>query len=99
MIRSFAQYCLLLLVTHSTHAWSLDPGFPGATGNEDGADVHVLRCPDDLRDFRSRALKVDGFFAPDIAFSVRTCPKCRQPYVFGTFPRLSRAPYDNLAAV
>src|SRR6185295_12775881 len=57
--------------------------------------------PKDLREFRARALKVDGAFAPDIAFTIRTCPnpKCGHQYVLGVLPRLSRAPFDDLAAV
>ncbi len=73
---------------------------PGATGTTDGGPtVHVLEYPTALRDFRTRQLSADGYFTPDIAFSIRTCPKCKNPYVFGVFPRLTRTPYDSLAAV
>lgn len=58
-----------------------------------------LAYPEDLRDFRARALKADGVFAPDIAFAVRLCPRCGKPYVMGNFPRLKRRPFDSLAAV
>lgn len=84
----------------TAHALALDSGLPTATGTGGGgAQVNVLNFPGDLREFRVRALRTDGFFTPDIAFSIRSCPKCRKPYVFGIYPRLSRAPYDDLAAV
>jgi hypothetical protein len=74
-----------------------------ADSNESGepgeASAKPLNYPADLRAFRARALKADGVFAPDIAFSVRICPKCGNPYVAGTFPRLSRQPFNDLAAV
>ena len=93
------QLCLFCGVL-AAHALALEPGLPTATGTEDGAQqVRVLDFPGDLRNFRARALRADGFFTPDIAFSIRVCPKCRKPYVFGIYPRLSRAPYDDLAAV
>jgi len=59
----------------------------------------ALPYPDDLRVFRRKALYADGAFAPDIAFTARTCPKCRKVYVFGNFPRLSRQPFATLAEV
>ncbi|MCY3021050.1 MAG: hypothetical protein NTW87_18705 [Planctomycetota bacterium] len=59
----------------------------------------ALEYPKDVRAFRAKALKVDGVFAPDIAFTLRTCPKCKKPYILGTFPRLKRVPFDSLAAV
>lgn len=55
--------------------------------------------PRDLRVFRARALRIDGAFAPDIAFALRDCANCRKTYVYGTFPRLRRQPWDNLAMV
>ncbi|HYG77230.1 MAG TPA: hypothetical protein VEK08_19655 [Planctomycetota bacterium] len=55
--------------------------------------------PKDIRAFRVKALKADGVFAPDIAFAVRTCRRCSRPYVFGSFPRLKRTPWDSIAAV
>lgn len=63
------------------------------------APPRALDYPKDLRAFRARALKADGVFAPDIAFALRKCPKCGRRYVFGTFPRLQRQPFDSLAAV
>jgi len=63
------------------------------------AQPRGLDYPKELRAFRAKALKSDGAFAPDIAFALRTCPKCGKPYVMGTFPRLKRQPFDSLAAV
>jgi hypothetical protein len=81
-------------------AQAAQPELPGATGTNDGGKpVKVLNYPSDLRDFRTRSLIADGYFTPDIAFSVRVCPKCKDPYVFGVFPRLTRTPFDSLAAV
>jgi hypothetical protein len=59
----------------------------------------ALDYPENLRVFRRKALFTDGRFAPDIAFTLRTCPKCSKPYVFGNFPRLSRLPFASLAEV
>jgi len=73
--------------------------WPAALAAADPAPPRALDYPKDLRAFRAKALKADGAFAPDIAFALRTCPKCGKPYVFGTFPRLKRQPFDNLAAV
>ena len=82
----FGAICLLVVVGAS--CWS-----------EDAPAPHALDYPADLREFRRKALSEDGVFAPDIVFTVRTCPYCHKPYVFGAFPRLSRQPFDSLAAV
>ena len=55
-----------------------------------------LDYPNDLRNFRKKALLHDGYFAPDIAFVLRTCPNCHNIYVMGTFPRLKREPFDSV---
>src|SRR5579862_1309950 len=68
-------------------------------GEDHPKPPHVLDYPADLREFRRKALSEDGAFAPDIVFTVRTCPFCHKPYVFGTFPRLSHQPFDDLAGV
>lgn len=62
-------------------------------------EIKPLDYPKDLRAFRVKALKADGVFAPDIAFAVRYCPRCSKPYVFGTFPRMKRQPWESIAAV
>jgi len=70
-----------------------------AAGVHAAEETRPLDYPKDLRAFRIKALKADGVFAPDIAFALRFCPRCGKPYVFGTFPRLKRQPWENLAAV
>lgn len=104
----FARFASILILFYFTSRLALaaqpaqpgQPELPGATGTSGGEKpVKVLEYPSGLRDFRARSLTVDGYFTPDIAFSVRVCPKCKDPYVFGVFPRLTRAPYDSLAAV
>ena len=102
-VQSFLLCILFASLTAHVHA--LQPNqvpnnLPGATGTSAGAPkVKILKFPDDLRDFRSHALAADGYFTPDIAFSICSCPNCKNSYVFGVFPRLTRAPYDSLAAV
>jgi len=66
---------------------------------QSGEPPKPFEYPKDLRAFRAKALKADGVFAPDIAFAVRTCSACRRPYVYGSFPRLKRTPWESLAAV
>jgi hypothetical protein len=83
---SHPAFLLALFLSAALHAGETSP-------------PRALDYPKDLRAFRAKALDADGRFAPDIAFALRTCPKCNKPYVFGTFPRLKRQPFDNLAAV
>ncbi|HLX63281.1 MAG TPA: hypothetical protein VKX17_18560 [Planctomycetota bacterium] len=92
----FHFFAILLCATIFT-ANALDNNLP--TANGEGGHARDFEYPDDLRAFRGRALKVDGAFAPDIAFTIRTCPKCKKMYVFGIYPRLSRTPFNDLAAV
>ncbi|HEY3319794.1 MAG TPA: hypothetical protein VGP72_04885 [Planctomycetota bacterium] len=63
---------------------------------EDEADTQRFTYPESVWKFRAEALEHDGLFAPDIAFSIRDCPHCRNPYLLGTFPRLKRHAWDSL---
>lgn len=58
-----------------------------------------LKYPEDLREFRRKAVDHDGAMTPDIAFTLRSCRACKNLYVFGNFPRLKRTPFDSLAQV
>ena len=93
--------CLLLHASALRAVDTIQPGLPSAAGAGAEIDPRIkpLDYPADIRAFRVRALDADGAFAPDIAFSITHCARCKKPYVFGIFPRLSRKPFDALADV
>ncbi len=97
------RFLLLSLLLSAGGVFALEPiHLPTAGGEGEAAGsphIKPFDYPADLRSFRARAIKADGYFVPDIAFSVRTCPKCGKQYVFGIYPRLTRTPFDSLAAV
>ncbi len=95
---------VIALLTFARCVFAVDtiqPELPGASGAGSPLDPNLkpLDYPADLRKFREKALKADGVFTPDIAFTVTHCSKCTKPYVFGIFPRLTRKPFDGLEDV
>ena len=82
--------CACAMMSLSLAAFCEEPPTPTAA---------TFVYPRDIRTFRAKALRMDGLFAPDIAFAVRHCTGCTKTYVYGNFPRLRRQPWDSLSMV
>ena len=106
MAQQFTRHIFLALALRNSHSSAPTRFSPTICRERPGpatmrSRFKSLIFPTDLRDFRTRAgCTPTAAFTPDIAFSIQVrARKCKSPYVFGVFPRLTRAPYDSLGAV